>query len=204
MNPPYTTRQGQFLAFIQHYTTIHGRPPAEAELVEFFRVTPPSVHSMILNLERRRLITRTPGQARSIRLNLPPEQLLPLSGNTIRADRSPPASRAEDPPLTVLETSVSSPGKAQLDNLFAHNDRNPIDDSEFLPLLDVIIESFAEAGQSAVVVKQLRRRACELYDRCCRQKAPNSTREANLELMFGFLPAAKRKPWREAVRGVPR
>jgi hypothetical protein len=32
MTPPYTPRQGQFLAFIHHYTTLHGRPPAEAEM----------------------------------------------------------------------------------------------------------------------------------------------------------------------------
>jgi|GEM_PF-219430 len=75
MKPPYTSRQGQFLAFIHHYTTLHRRPPAEAEMVEFFHVTPPSVHQMILTLERRGLITRTPGIARSINLRLPPEQL---------------------------------------------------------------------------------------------------------------------------------
>ena len=31
MKPPYTSRQGQFLAFIHHYATLHGRPPTEAE-----------------------------------------------------------------------------------------------------------------------------------------------------------------------------
>ena len=77
MKPQYTSRQGQFMAFIHQYTTLHGRPPAEAELVKFFQVSPPSVHQMILTLERRDLITRTPGQARSIRLTLPPEKLPP-------------------------------------------------------------------------------------------------------------------------------
>jgi hypothetical protein len=37
----------------------------------------------------------------------------------------------------------------------------PLDDSEFLPLLDMLIESFACAGLSASAVKALRRRACE-------------------------------------------
>ena len=41
----------------------------------FFRVTAPSVHSMDLTLERRRLIEREPGRARSIRLLLPAEGL---------------------------------------------------------------------------------------------------------------------------------
>ena len=61
MKPPYTPRQGQFLAYINHYTTLHCRPPAEADMMQFFRVTPPSVHQMILTLERRGFITRVPG-----------------------------------------------------------------------------------------------------------------------------------------------
>lgn len=42
--------------------------PSEAELQQYFRVSPPSVHQMILTLEARGLIERTPGQARSIHL----------------------------------------------------------------------------------------------------------------------------------------
>ena len=34
----------------------------------FFGVTPPTVHQMIVELERRGLIRRQPGQARSIEL----------------------------------------------------------------------------------------------------------------------------------------
>jgi DNA-binding MarR family transcriptional regulator len=41
----------------------------------YFKVSPPSVHQMILTLERNRLITRTPGEARSIRLLLAREDL---------------------------------------------------------------------------------------------------------------------------------
>jgi hypothetical protein len=78
MKVPYTSRQGQFLAFIHNYTTLHGRPPAEAEMAHFFQVTPPSAHLKILALERRGLITRTPSDARSIKLRLPPEILPPL------------------------------------------------------------------------------------------------------------------------------
>jgi aminoglycoside 6'-N-acetyltransferase I len=66
--PAFTARQGQFLAFIHHYTQLHGRAPAEAEMVRHFRVTPPTVHAMVKTLERRGLISREPGKARSIRL----------------------------------------------------------------------------------------------------------------------------------------
>jgi repressor LexA len=50
------------------YTLIHRVPPAEADMQRFFRVTPPSVHQMVLTLERRGLVQRTPGKARSLRV----------------------------------------------------------------------------------------------------------------------------------------
>lgn len=73
--PAYTPTQGQYLAFIYAYTCVMERPPAEADLRRFFRVTPPSVHQMILTLERQGFIQRRPGVARSIELLIPPEQL---------------------------------------------------------------------------------------------------------------------------------
>lgn len=70
--------QGQYLAFIRAYTLIHKRPPAEADMQRFFGVTPPAVHGMVLTLEKRGLIARVPGGARSIRVLVPPEDLPPL------------------------------------------------------------------------------------------------------------------------------
>jgi len=58
-----------------YYSKIHGRAPAEAEMQQYFRVSPPSVHQMVLTLEARGLIARTPGQARSICLLIPPADL---------------------------------------------------------------------------------------------------------------------------------
>jgi repressor LexA len=71
----YTRRQGQFLAFIYYYTKVNGRPPAEADMQRYFQVSPPSVHQMVVTLERRGFIARVPGQGRSIRLLLPREKL---------------------------------------------------------------------------------------------------------------------------------
>jgi Mn-dependent DtxR family transcriptional regulator len=71
MQQPYTDKQGQYLAFIYYCSKIHGRAPAEAEMQQYFRVSPPAVHQMILTLETRGLIERTPRQARSIRLLIP-------------------------------------------------------------------------------------------------------------------------------------
>ena len=64
----FTRLQGQYLAFIQAYTKIHRVPPAEADMQQYFQVTPPSVHQMILTLEKNGLISRIPGKARSIAL----------------------------------------------------------------------------------------------------------------------------------------
>jgi len=75
MKPTYTERQGQFLAYIHQYSLVNGRAPAEADMQRFFQITPPSVHSMVLMLERRGLIRRLPGQARSITLIISPESL---------------------------------------------------------------------------------------------------------------------------------
>ena len=67
----FTKTQGQYLAFIHQYTNVHGVPPAEHEMQRRFSVSPASVHQMVLNLEKRGLIERTPGAARSIRLLIP-------------------------------------------------------------------------------------------------------------------------------------
>jgi hypothetical protein len=57
----FTPKQGQYLAFIYAYTRVLGRPPAEADLQKHFGVSPPSVHQMVLTLERAGLIRRQPG-----------------------------------------------------------------------------------------------------------------------------------------------
>ncbi len=76
----FTDLQGQYLAFIQTYMTLHGVAPAEADMQHFFRVTPPTVHRMVLALEQRRLIQRVPGQSRSIKLLLSSDEIPKLEG----------------------------------------------------------------------------------------------------------------------------
>jgi DNA-binding MarR family transcriptional regulator len=71
----FTKLQGQYVAFIAMYTKVHGLPPAEADIQRYFRVTPPTVHQMVLTLEKREIITRVPGQARSISVVLSPDRL---------------------------------------------------------------------------------------------------------------------------------
>jgi Mn-dependent DtxR family transcriptional regulator len=71
----FTPTQGQYLAYIHLYTRLHRQPPAEADIQQYFRVTPPSVHQMVLTLERAGFIKRQPGIARSIEVLVDPKLL---------------------------------------------------------------------------------------------------------------------------------
>jgi repressor LexA len=72
---PYTEKQGQYLAFIYYYTKVNCYPPAERDMERFFRVSPPSVHRMLIDLEKKKLISRIPRQPRSITVLLRCDQL---------------------------------------------------------------------------------------------------------------------------------
>jgi Mn-dependent DtxR family transcriptional regulator len=71
----FTPKQGQYLAFIHLYTRLHRRPPAETDMQEYFRVSPPSVHQMVLSLERAGLIKRLPRTPRTIEVLVDPKDL---------------------------------------------------------------------------------------------------------------------------------
>jgi len=78
----FTPKQGQYLAFIDAYARLHRRPPAEADMQRYFGVTPPSVHQMVLTLERAGLIRRRPGVPRSIEVLVLPKNLPVLLDQT--------------------------------------------------------------------------------------------------------------------------
>ncbi len=78
--PGFTPKQGQYLAFIYAYTLVNGRPPAQADMQRFFQVTPPTVHQMLLTLEKAGLISRQPGAARSITVQVDHTDLPTLNG----------------------------------------------------------------------------------------------------------------------------
>ena len=71
----FTAKQGQYLAYIHLYTRLHRRPPAETDMQEYFRVSPPSIHQMVLTLERNGLIRRQPRMPRTIESLVDPDQL---------------------------------------------------------------------------------------------------------------------------------
>lgn len=86
---PYTERQGDYLSFIHYYTRVNGQPPAETDIQRFFGVTPPTAHNMVIELERRGLLARTPRTARSLRVLLSEDQIPPLPAGAT-ANRSNP------------------------------------------------------------------------------------------------------------------
>ena len=71
----FTERQGQYLAFIFYYTKINGLSPAQLDFQRYFCVSAPTVHQMILQLEKNGLITRLKNTPRSIVLVVPEDQL---------------------------------------------------------------------------------------------------------------------------------
>lgn len=71
----FTPRQGQYLAFIHAYAQINRRAPAEADMQRYFQVTPPTIHQMVMTLERAGFVQKQPGVARSMKLLIDPEKL---------------------------------------------------------------------------------------------------------------------------------
>ena len=104
----FTPTQGRYLAFINAYLQLHGYPPAESEFAAAMCVSPPSVNQMVKMLEKKGLILRHPGQARSLQLLLPEDQIPPW--NKRKPARSPApadsAHRAAATPTTAISISL--------------------------------------------------------------------------------------------------
>lgn len=100
-----TSRQSEYLAFIQAYTDVHRVPPSFTDLQEHFRVTPPTVNTMIKTLEARGFLARVPGAPRTLRVLLPrgdqPGEIRsvdePLRVATLVIERLVPALADADP-----------------------------------------------------------------------------------------------------------
>ncbi|WP_153556371.1 IS1096 element passenger TnpR family protein [Roseimaritima sediminicola] len=81
--PDFTPTQGKYLSYIHAYTVGFGLPPAESEIAKAIGVSAPSVHQMLKTLQRKALIHRERGVARSIKI-LADESTIPQwSGGTI-------------------------------------------------------------------------------------------------------------------------
>ena len=54
---------------------LNGIAPAESEIQQYFGVTPPTVHQMVVKLETLGLISRKPRVARSIQVLVSPDDI---------------------------------------------------------------------------------------------------------------------------------
>jgi repressor LexA len=128
MAPTFTARQGQYLAFIHRYTARHGVAPSFEDIATHFGTTAPSVNGMIKTLERRGLLSRMPGVARSLRVLVPSSELTESDfgrrGGGVRKTRSASggAVSAQDAAVTaalaVLERLLPRvPAEEDLDEL---------------------------------------------------------------------------------------
>ncbi len=82
--PDFTPTQGRYLSFILAYTEGFGLPPAESEIADALKVSPPSVNQMMKMLEKKGLIERQPGVARSIEILIDRSKIPEWSGKRIR------------------------------------------------------------------------------------------------------------------------
>jgi hypothetical protein len=106
MTSPFTVRQGQVLAFIHGFIAKHGVAPSYDEIAAHFGTTSPSVNGMIKTLERRGLLSRIPGVARSLRVLVPPSQL--PSGEFGSRARAPSRAAREAPAASALDAAAAA------------------------------------------------------------------------------------------------
>mgnify|MGYP001213415068 FL=1 len=79
----FTATQGRYLSYIHTYTEGFGLPPAESEIAEILGVSGPSVNQMLKTLQKKGLIRREPGKARSIEILVPIAEIPKWKGKRI-------------------------------------------------------------------------------------------------------------------------
>ncbi len=110
----FTPTQGRYLSFILAYINRHGYPPAESEIAAALCVSPPSVNQMVKMLEKKGLILRHPGQARSLQV-LVPEDEIP-AWNSRKQTTTP--TRSPDQPRRAAEGPATPPTNLYVVSVF--------------------------------------------------------------------------------------
>ncbi len=81
-------------------------------------------------------------------------------------------------------------GRTQIDALFERqmgDSALTLDDSEFVPLVEMILRTFEQTGLDAAGVEQLWDYAYSAYDAACREADSDFSFEENKRLMQGYL-----------------
>ena len=113
-SPPFTQRQGMVLAFVHAFIQRRAMAPSFEEIAGHFGISSPSVNGMIKTLERRGLLSRAPGVARSLRVLVPAAQ---LPGGDF-GPSSAPAPRAVA--AASVQDAIGAAAIAVLDVLMPH------------------------------------------------------------------------------------
>jgi len=108
--------------------------------------------------------------------------------STVRA-KLESARRSDDSVNDVLITL----GKAQVDAMFRRQDDYPVDDSEFLPLVEAALNAFETTGMDEEVAEAVWEHAFHVYDQACKEAVPESTTADNRRRMQSYLLGKRRK-----------
>lgn len=172
-----TRRQAEYLAFIRDFTRLNDKAPSEAEMARYFEVTAPSVHTMVLKLEKIGAISRRPGVARSIRVLVPPGELPAL-------DRSPPVVIATPIVPAVGGVAVQMACSA-VTEMLAETEHVLIEDRDLVRLLEAVaratertlLASGANEDQGREAREAVLRFATASYCRLCAMNDPEDADE---------------------------
>lgn len=160
----FTARQGEMLAFIHRFTAKHGVAPSFEEIASHFCTSSPSVNGMIKTMERRGLLSRVPGAARSLRV-LVPASLLPNSefGSHVRhAGSSQQGSNAMPSPADVALAAAVSVVDVFQQRLCVSGDTSHL----VLQAANAVYESLLKAGMSKEEAKGVARCVAAEAARC--------------------------------------
>ncbi|MGO9109674.1 MAG: hypothetical protein ACLP9L_10610 [Thermoguttaceae bacterium] len=83
-------------------------------------------------------------------------------------------------------------GKAQVNAMFHRQEDHAVDDSEFLPLVEVVLNTFEVVGNQEVA-EQIWEYVFDIYDKACKEADPESTTAENGRLMQSYLLGRRRK-----------
>ena len=84
-------------------------------------------------------------------------------------------------------------GKTQVDAMFRRQDDDPVDDAEFLPLVEAALNAFETVGIDEEVVEAVWEHAFHVYDQAYKEAVPESTMAENKRLMQSYLLGKRRK-----------
>lgn len=138
MTRRFTARQGEYLAFIHGFITRHGVAPSFEEMAAHFGVSTPSINGMIKTLEREGFISRIHGAARSLRVEVPPDELPDIGYGKPKGRKQAAASRE---PGVSVETIAIGTASAVLDAVM------PVLDA-LRPSVDLVEKAMVQAAKN--------------------------------------------------------